>query len=361
MSRYNKRNGGKKYRQTKLNRLGGLVGLGARAFSAYRNAGKGRVGKGGKRMVGGRRHTKTRGHSKTKAALEVTSQKREFANAPGTISKFVEKHRRHKGYAKLIGKMSLPRWIQLDASQSFSLTAGNQQFYTDLYSFFNVSDLQNLLTQAGGVNTQGAVGRTTRVYVEHYYGSITFTNTTNTTTILHIYDTRFKKKQGSTQSYVSPFITSNLGQQDEQNSTATNPLSTYGMKPGDSLAYRDRCVSMGHTQIMLGPGEVHKHQFFYQVNRMLNEYELQDCTTYVPGWTRWCSVIAHGTPAIDSNRDAMLTPLECAVVMESRMRYRFVNTDQSKLGITNFIPVIGANTMTVIDEKTGSKVAYDQV
>lgn len=350
-SRGYKRHG--KLKQTKLNRLGGIVGLGASAFSAYRSRPV-RVGKGGKRLVGGRAGTGRKAKGAKKSSFEITSQRREFANAPGTCSKFVEKHRHHKGYGKMIGKLSQPRWKQLEYSGQYQLPAGQKQMWIDQNSYFTVSDMQNMIASAGGSLTQGNTGRTLRLHMDHCYGSVTYTNLTNNTIIMEIYDTMFKKKQGSGATYTAPFATANLGEQDEQGSTITSPLDNYGMKPGDSLAYRDRCKTLGHTRVMLGPGEVHVHKFFYQMNRVFNAYELQDATSILNGWTRWTSFIAYGTPVKDQdNNNIQLGQVEIGAVTEFRYRYRFMSVDTSSLAITNNIPIT-TGTKIIVEEKTGS-------
>lgn len=302
-----------------------------------------------------------RGRKGSKLNVEITAQKREFANAPGTISKFVQRHPKPRGYARLITKLSQPEWRHQTASGNFSQGAGNQQYVADLQPLFSATDLTNIYSVSGGSLTQGNNARTLRVLVEHVYGSVTFTNASNAVTVVHVYDTMFKKKQGSGQTFVSPFVTANLAMQDEQGSVASNPINVYGMKPGDSLSYRDRCKTLGHTQIMLGPGETHKHQFFFQVNKVLNAYELQDSTSGpVNGWTRWISVIANGTPG-DYNAggaNVELSPLSVYWASEYRYRWRYHYQDTSALSISNTIPNATGGTFSLIDDKTGVIEAY---
>ena len=112
----------------------GAAAAGMRSLKTYWRSSK----RGGKKFSSARgrlassraRLLSTRGRTTGSKAVTTnsTGQKRDFAGAPGTVSRYTEKHRSPKGYGRMVTKLSQPRWDTRNFSAQVTWTSPNQVF-----------------------------------------------------------------------------------------------------------------------------------------------------------------------------------------------------------------------------------------
>lgn len=335
------------------------IGYGKLAYNTYKRF-RPAIKAATKTAKGIKRHLKKpkRTHKKREEPRQISRG----ASIPGTISKFTERHKKPRGYGRLITKMSQPQYYQKVGGGNIN-AAYNKQGLQDLLAVFDYTDLSTIYAACGGVSSDTASAATQRVFMEHCQQTWYMTNQTNTVVHIDLYDLRSKKVTDLLASgYRMPFTDyATKGLQQEQGTAVTNPLDNLGCTPGMSKWFNKKFQIMKKVHIILGPGQTHEHRSFQQVNRQFDASILRGLATGdgIPGWTRWISTISYGSATNDSTTKTNFgtSLVDVDLVYTLKYRYRYLELDTTTYTRSN---ALGAVTHAAVADIMSGLITTEQ-
>jgi hypothetical protein len=209
---------------------------------------------------------------------------------------------------------------------------------------FSVPEIQTIIATVPTSSTAGA----TRCVLESAQNQITFTNSSNSSAEVEIYDLVLKKDLLSapsftvnSQSYVpqatpsSYWIQGSLASEGVTGGTSPAPSQFIGASPFDSLLFKDYFKVHKRTAVMLPQGSTHRHSVLIKPSRLINQFELSTGgagSFGIRGLTVFTMLVVKGVPISDVDADAPTTSsirLDC--IQGTRYKWTWV-ADTSATG-----------------------------
>lgn len=293
-------------------KTGWMIGKYAKSAGALSNAyatgrGVARVVRSYKRRAGPPKRKKVTVERGFKGTEEGHTTTRSTLNRKGTNKKLDK---------ALIGQ--LPQVYRKSDRGTVFTTEGTQSF-NDIADAWSYADLVSLSGDSTGDR---------RVYVQGGHIKLVMTNLTSTPTLITIYD--LESKEDSFLGSASAAVADSLRRKYGNDHMETYPF----VQPSESEEFRNLWKVCGRKEITLSPGEVHVHDYTFQIQRYFDSAKYTN-TLAQPALLRFISkkimVRQQGTPVYDGSNMAYASS-RFGWIVEKKYDYKFpIAKDGNKL------------------------------
>jgi len=176
-----------------------------------------------------------------------------------------------------------------------------RQAVNDASVSFDQFNLQQLYARLPVTDLSGNLNR--RMLLDRFNSETTFSNGTNASCYVHVYDVMAKHDIDSVDtSLISPAVAWQSGELQQGNTVGVNLLGT---EPKKAELFKQHYKILQHTKHFMKPGDIHKHHVSINFNKFVNEARIANSKSF-SGMTIWTMIVCHGTPGQD---DTPITPV----------------------------------------------------
>lgn len=262
---------------------------------------------------------------------------------------------KHKNFNKAIMKNLTARQT-IEASYPMIVESGVGAQAASSYYFFDQRPISQIFQFAQqNLPTGSQWNNSSKVLLESVVGSIEFVNSSTAPSHLKLWDLVSRKDINmngpGVPSSAFPENAWNNGEISQGDSAGLSNIMSY---PTRSEQFNTVWKILQGKQMVLSPGECHKHAFKISVNRWMNNY---DAVNYVrwAGLTHAVMVATYGTPADASGATGMDSPYDASgafvgsslvsttssqinAVLRLRYTYRVLLANTAKINVVDNIP-----------------------
>lgn len=189
------------------------------------------------------------------------------------------------------------------------------------FIYYDTQPLSAILAQ---LPVPGPAGNLTRRFLlQDMYGEFTFSNASNSTCYVYVYDILCKKDLDSTSTQDStvllPNVAWNNGEIQQGNTLGNSMIGTFPSKVKDFTSFYKILSKKGH---FMKAGDVHKHKVSLKLNRLINE-SLISKSSYYGGLTHYTMICAYGVPCDNDAVPPVVTTSNGALDMVYTTQYRY--------------------------------------
>lgn len=208
-------------------------------------------------------------------------------------------------------------------------------------SFTNVfaqSDFNAILSQLPASTVAGNLNR--RFLLDSYKGELTFSNGTNASCYVKIYDIMAKVDIDSTDVTAGigdPASAWQTGELQQGNATGYHVIGSY---PNKVDTFKQHFKIMSMKQHFMKPGDIHKHHVNINYNKIMNEARIVNSSRY-GGITYFTMIVCHGTPAQTDDATPIVSTTAGQInwTQTQRFTYRYsLDNQQNSYVLPNLLP-----------------------
>ena len=233
---------------------------------------------------------------------------------------------------KALKRVGAPNLKVMQYPAQLLVPFGFQNYFS--YSLYNMSDIRQMLnTVAVGTNAGSK-----RIVLESVQSDITFTNSSNSSAEVEIYDLVLKHDL-----LINPSFTVNglvypaspdptnywsqgvLAAENSPSGTTPAPSTFIGSTPFDSLLWKDYFKLKKRTSVMLPQGGTHRHSVCMKPSRLIDEFQVATSIAGVQGLqglTQYTMIVAKGVPISDTTTNVPTTAVVLLDMIQS-VRYKW--------------------------------------
>lgn len=287
-----------------------------------------------------------------KASATKTITKRKKLVLPAPVAKGEGKETKFElsyppsAYVKNMKKTNAPNHVIHNFRFLLNWNAGRQNAAN--FTYFDRNQFNNILAQLPVSDISGNLNR--RFLLDKFQSEVTFSNSTNASCYVHIYDIMVKQDMDNDDvlsGLASPTTSWNSGEIQQGN---PDGLSVIGTDPKKIDLFKQHYKILQHTKHFMGPGDVHKHHSNINYNRVINESRVVNSILY-GGYTLCTMIVAYGTPANDDAVPPVVSTTAGALSMTFTNKYifRYSLDNQQNSKVINLLPT-PANLEVVQDD-----------
>lgn len=237
-------------------------------------------------------------------------------------------------FVKNMKKTNAPNHVIHNYSASLPWTVGRQNAYS--FQYFDKNQMTNIISQLPARDLTNNANR--RFLADKFQSEITFSNSTNATCYVYIYDIMTKQDMDTadqTSGIIFPSGAWNAGEVQQGNAQG---YAVIGTDPKKIDLFKQHFKILNVVKHFMGPGDVHKHRVNINYNKLMNEARIANSEAY-GNFTISTMIVAHGVPA---NNDATpevvsTTAGKLSLTFTNKYVFRYCLDNQQNSAVINLL------------------------
>ena len=253
--------------------------------------------------------------------------KREFiAKGEGVETRF-DLTNKPSPAVKIMKKTNAPNHVINNFSGSLAWAVGRQN--ATQFMYFDNNQMTNVIAQLPASTSVGNLNR--RFLIDKFQSEVTFSNGTNASCYVHVYDIMYKNEMDATDTTINtPAVAWNTGEAQQGGAG----IGIIGTDPRKIDTFKTNYKILKLSKHFMKPGDIHKHHCNVNYNRLINETRIVN-STYYGGFSLACMIVAHGTPATNDAVPPVVstTAGQIALTFSNKYIYRYSLDNQQNTQI----------------------------